>query len=492
MKHCEIERRYLLPPCKAKRLLKKLHLPYTELPLMQFYLPSDEGSLRYRQAGTRYIRTFKTGEGMVRTEVEEEVSEAAFRDAYRQHKGNPVEKVRYRFRLEGRLYELDEFKGALKGLVMLETEFDDPDEAERFTLPEALKPLVLDEVTENRNFTNHALAMQGLPTCPRPLDELLEEARKATEADPYNASVGLQFHPFEESLHLLQATLYALWLTLRANREAILSGDPDPERLHQLRVALRKVRSVLSFYEKILGRKSVASLRQRLSALMKATNDARDLDVFLLWLDHDELERFPKRLRSALDLLRQEIISHREKAHRALKELLRSQKLDETLKALEHFATDESLVEHSPRLPAILTARRFLLSQAKRLQERSRKLRNDAPAWAYHKARIETKKLRYMLELFASILEPGAYDKTLKSLKKIQKVLGEHQDLMVQIAYLKRLKEEPTLNDREREAVNDFRRRFSRLAQKRRREFRRKRQRIRKIEKSLERAICRI
>ncbi len=492
MKNCEIERRFLLPPCRAKRLLKKLNLPYTRLPLMQFYLPSDEGSLRYRMAGKRYIRTFKTGEGMVRTEIEEEVSKTEFREAYKRHEGNPVKKIRYRFRLEGRLYELDEFKGVLKGLVMMETEFDDPDEAERFTLPKTLKPLVLDEVTQNRNFTNHALAMQGLPTCPRPLDKLLEAARKACEATPYNASVGLQFHPFEEGLHLLQATLYALLRILHANRKAILSGDPDPERLHQLRVALRKIRSLLSFYEKILGRKSIASLRQRLGSLMKATNDARDLDVYLLWLDHYEQALFPKRLHGTLDALRREIITHREKAHKALKELLSSRHFDETLEVLEHFATDESLSERYPHLPALLTAKTFLLSQVKHLKNRSRKLRSDSPPGAYHKIRIETKKLRYMLELFTSILEATAYDKTLKKVKKIQEILGEHQDFMVQITYLEHLDKQRALSDREREAVDYLHRRLSRLAQKRRREFRRKRQQIRKIEKSLKRAICRI
>ncbi len=492
MKNREIERRYLLPPCRAKRLLKKLGIPYAKVPLMQFYLPSDEGSLRYRMAGKHYIRTFKNGEGMVRTEIEEEVSKAEFREAYKRHEGVPVKKVRYRFLLKGRLYELDEFKGTLKGLVMMETEFDDPEEAEAFTLPKVLTPLILDEVTDNRDFTNHALAMQGLPICPRPLSDLLEAARKACEADPYSASIRLRFHPFEESLHLLQATLYALFQTLRADRNAILSDDPDPERLHQLRVALRKIRSFLAFYEEVLDKAPVSSLRQRLGSLMKATNDARDLDVYLLWLDHYERDLFPKRLHGTLEALRQEILEQKEEAYGTLKETLRSRRFAEVLEALEAFAADESLVRCHPRHPALFRAKAFLLSQVRRLIKRSEKLHRDSPPEAYHKVRIEAKKLRYMLELFASVLEPGAYEATLKQVKKIQEILGEHQDFMVQLTYLESLEEQEKLSDEEREAIDYLYRHLYHRAKKRRKEFRKKRQWIENLNTQLKEALCRI
>lgn len=492
MKNREIERRFLLPPCKAKRLLKRLNLPYDKFPLTQFYLPSDEGSLRYRKVGKHYIRTFKKGEGMVRTEIEEEVSEAEFRNAYSKHVGVPVKKVRYRFRLKGRLYELDEFKGPLKGLVMMEAEFDDPDEAERFALPGTLKTLVLDEVTPNRDFTNYALAIRGLPTCPRPLGDLLEAARMACKADPYNASVRLQFHPFEESLRLLQSALYALLQVLRANREAILSGDPDPERLHQLRVALRKIRSLLAFCAEGLGEEPAASLRRRLGALMRATNDARDLDASLLWLDHCERKPFPKLLRGTLDALRKKIVGQKEEAYGALKETLRSRRFEEALEALEDFSTEEPLIRNHARQPALFCAKSLLLSQVRRLVNRSKKLHRDSPPEAYHKVRIEAKKLRYMLELFASILESAAYGKALKKVKKIQEILGEHQDLTVQIAYLKSLKKRHKTKDPEIEAIEDLLRLLRSRARKRRKSFRKKTRRIEKTEAALKRAVCRI
>uniref|UniRef100_UPI0025F28486 CHAD domain-containing protein n=1 Tax=Nitratifractor sp. TaxID=2268144 RepID=UPI0025F28486 len=111
---------------------------------------------------------------------------------------------------------------------------------------------------------------------------------------------------------------------------------------------------------------------------------------------------------------------------------------------------------------------------------------------AYHKVRIEAKKLRYMLELFASILEPGAYEATLKQVKKIQEILGEHQDFMVQLTYLESLEEQEKLSDEEREAIDYLYRHLYHRAKKRRKEFRKKRQWIENLNTQLKEALCRI
>ena len=63
-------------------------------------------------------------------------------------------KLVFVFKWHDQVFELDLFKGHLKGLAILELEMDDIDDP--IELPSYLK--VLKEVTKNQKFTNFSLA----------------------------------------------------------------------------------------------------------------------------------------------------------------------------------------------------------------------------------------------------------------------------------------------------------------------------------------------
>ena len=474
----EIERRYLLPPCSAKKIAGRLAKRYTKIPIEQVYLPSEEGSLRYRRRGKRYIRTFKRGEGMVRSEEEREVTKKEYLDARSRREGRPVTKTRYRFRYRGRLYELDRFKGELEGLVLMETEFGTPEEAEAFSLPPALARIVLDEVTDERAFTNHALALHGIPTLSRPKDELLKAAKRSIKT--------LEFHPYQESVALLQGLVYAWAQEIRRHRKAILAGDRDPEHLHRLRVALRKIRSFLAFYEEILGEESVGGLRRKLGRLMQESNKTRDLDVMLCKFENT------KKKSAGVELLLEYLAQERTRAYRTLEEWLDSPLFVEATAELMAFVEREDFGEGSRRLPAILTAKAMLHRQKKRLQSSQKKLKKDSLPEAYHRARIEVKKLRYLLEGFATILEPEAYAEALGYLKRYQMILGELQDRRVQLGFLRELRKrsaglEPEIAAAADKQIVALEKRIKKLRKK----FLKRRKKPDRLRCSVKRALCR-
>ena len=479
VKNMEIERRYLLPPCSAKRFVESVAKRYTKIPIEQIYLPSEEGSLRYRRWGKRYIRTFKRGEGMVRSEEEREVTREEYRDARGRREGRPVTKTRYRFRYRGRLYELDRFKGDLEGLVLMETEFDTPEEAEAFTLPPALARIVLDEVTEERAFTNHALALHGIPTFSRPKEELLEAAKKSVKT--------LEFPPYQESATLLQGLIYAWAQEIRRHRKAILAGDRDPEHLHRLRVALRKIRSFLAFYEEILGRENVGGLRRKLGRLMRGSNDTRDLDVMLC--EFESLHKNPAGIEPLFSYLREE----RTRAYRGLTEWLDSPLFAEATAEMMAFVEREAFGAESRKLPAILAAGAMLRRQEKRLSDSFEKPKRSSAPEAYHRVRIEVKKLRYLLEGFAPVFEPEAYAEALRQLKKYQAILGEHQDREVQLGFLRELRQrlaalEPDIAAAAGKQIGVLEKRIKKLRKK----FLKKRKGVDRLRRSVKRALCRM
>ena len=115
----EIERKYLLRelPSRVARA--------PSLEIDQGYLPGERINERVRRTrgndGVRYYRTFKTGSGIERVEIEEETSELFFTTVWPLTRGCRVRKRRYLSRTTGRR-EVDVFDR--DGLWLAEIELE--------------------------------------------------------------------------------------------------------------------------------------------------------------------------------------------------------------------------------------------------------------------------------------------------------------------------------------------------------------------------------
>jgi CYTH domain-containing protein len=152
MEH-EIERKFLLRglPPRAREA------PSFEID--QGYLPGDRINERIRRAqgagGTRYYRTLKSGSGLKRTEVEEETTELFFSTVWPLTRGARVRKRRYVVATPDGEWEIDEFLDR-DPLYLAEIELDYEDQV--VEPPDWLAPVIEREVTDDRRYTNHALA----------------------------------------------------------------------------------------------------------------------------------------------------------------------------------------------------------------------------------------------------------------------------------------------------------------------------------------------
>ncbi len=121
--------------------------------------PTDAVEMRLRQKNQKYYLTFKTGEGTVRTEREAEITKAQFEIFWPETEGRWVEKTRWVGELfDGLQFELDEFYGALAGLVLVEVEFPSLTAAHSFVPPDWFGR----DVSENGEYRNKNLAIHGL------------------------------------------------------------------------------------------------------------------------------------------------------------------------------------------------------------------------------------------------------------------------------------------------------------------------------------------
>jgi len=206
----------------------------------------------------------------------------------------------------------------------------------------------------------------------------------------------------------------------------LLAHDPgtrlgtDPEDLHQMRVATRRARAFLRAARPLLDQEWSEPLREELGWLGSALGDARDLDVLLEHVRGEvaELEDDREQLASLVSALEEE----HERARAAVVEALDDDRYFALLDRLEHAepkvaSDDDSLGE-------------LWWKELKRTRKAFDKLGTKSSDEELHAARIKVKRARYAAELAAQELgKPG--ERFLSAAKKLQDVLGEHQDAAV-------------------------------------------------------------
>jgi CHAD domain-containing protein len=79
--------------------------------------------------------------------------------------------------------------------------------------------------------------------------------------------------------------------------------------------------------------------------------------------------------------------------------------------------------------------------------KRGSRLGSDPPAQALHRLRIDAKKLRYLLEFFASLYPEKTIGRLVKELKQLQDILGGFNDTEVQQSWLAKIRCEVDQHD---------------------------------------------
>jgi len=217
-------------------------------------------------------------------------------------------------------------------------------------------------------------------------------------------------------------------------------GD-DPEELHDLRVAARRLDAVLRQFRSSLPA-SFLRLRPTLKKVLRALGEARDLDIAL-----SELERFSRELpesdRKSVEPLKQHLVSERGRARARMLSVLDSASVQKDFQELTslltaHFAASQP---SSPEL-ALNVAPELIRRRYRKVRKGADLLTSDSSMETYHELRGHVKKLRYALEAVAVIYGKPA-DEMLRTLRRWQERLGVQQDAAVAGRRLKALASAP-------------------------------------------------
>lgn len=281
----------------------------------------------------------------------------------------------------------------------------------------------------------------------------LERAGK--KPGSYSGKMDLRLKPKKRSDVATKEILGYLYEVIRAN-EAGIKADIDTEFLHDYRIAIRRTRSALSQIRNVFPADVTEHFKQSFRYLGQLTNELRDLDVYLL-SEEDFEARLPDTMREDIVPLFDYLRVLREKA---LEEVIISLSSSEYAQMLEDW--EDFLNEPAPKKPTAANASIPIIELArKRIYKRYRIVIKDrdyilshTQDELLHALRIECKKLRYLMEFFASLFPKKKMARLISQLKKLQDNLGEFNDLSVQQEHLMQMAENLPLDDpRSRKAL---------------------------------------
>lgn len=202
--------------------------------------------------------------------------------------------------------------------------------------------------------------------------------------------------------------------------------EGDPEAVHRMRVATRRLRSDLSTWGPLVHDAWARPLRAELKWLGHVLGDLRDRDVLGQRLRRD-LD-VPAAL--ALGPLLQELREERVVARQALLEALANSRFDRLSDRLAAAATAAELTRRADK-PCREVLPPLVRKVDKKLRKAGRDLAPESPDESYHRLRIRAKRARYAAEAVAPFLGRKAAQaarRYARAAAQLQDVLGEHQD----------------------------------------------------------------
>jgi CHAD domain-containing protein len=214
----------------------------------------------------------------------------------------------------------------------------------------------------------------------------------------------------------------------------VRTGD-DSEGVHQARVATRRLRSDLRTFRPILHTEWSEPLRAELRWLGEQLGRVRDADVLLGRLDAKR-EGLPVEEQADADLLINRLRAMRERDRALMLDAMRSERYVSLLDRLVAAAS-------APRLRAGVESERASKKVAqlahrpcKRLRKQVGRLPTVPSDSDLHELRKRAKQARYALEAITPVAGRRAA-RTAERIADLQSVLGDHQDAVVAVAWLR-------------------------------------------------------
>lgn len=275
------------------------------------------------------------------------------------------------------------------------------------------------------------------PSVPKRLTDRLRSAGARPSRYPSKLSHVLPPAPVAEPVSLAARALVSY---LGAQIDAIVAGDLGLRRghdpIHDTRVAIRRLRSTLRVFGKLLDRSAIGELDDELRWFAGLLGDVRDCQVQRRRFN-EALEGFPEEL--ILGPVRSRISNDLQSielpARERLRDAMESPRYLAIMAVLRTWRTDPPVDPNTRTAGLIRRTRRA----GRKVDRRLVAALSDGEDATLHRARKAAKRARYAAELCKPVGNANNVKRMIKHYKRIQSVLGDHQDTVVASSALRQM-----------------------------------------------------
>jgi CHAD domain-containing protein len=217
---------------------------------------------------------------------------------------------------------------------------------------------------------------------------------------------------------------------VRLHHSSACAGDADA--VHQIRVAITRLRAAVSFFAPITVDEEWRRLKKELTWLNASLGAARDSDVVVEYADRKRYRAWAQRM------VGPDIDVHQARDHRRMVRCLRSLRFHDLIEAISDWIVGgpwlrrwERKMSRKPVRPLKAYSERELNRWRQQLIRNGRRLKT-LNASDRHRLRIRAKRFRYMLEALTGIvpvLDHGEFHRVHRPAKRLQRTLGDLRDL---------------------------------------------------------------
>ncbi len=226
--------------------------------------------------------------------------------------------------------------------------------------------------------------------------------------------------------------------------------DKDPEALHQMRVGMRRLRTIVTVFAPALSLPKAAQ-EKKIAKVARRLGELRDLDVLQDTLERNYFPELPTSEQKSIKKVLKNLHKQRQNALKQVQTTLSQQTYKELKEAFKNWLKQPSYADFAefpiedilPNLLLPTVSKLFLhpgwLVGVKSLSgekhpsnlncENVVELLETNPD-VLHSLRKQAKRVRYQMELFTDFYEPS-YQDYVQEIKEMQTILGQIQDSFI-------------------------------------------------------------
>lgn len=408
----EIKRKFLLRTVGVLDEFMLDGITFKRVNLEQFYTQiSTLNETKFRKIDDNFIMEQKNLKTLLKSEIH--ITQKEYKKAQKNAISNIICKDKYLFKINNLPCKIDVYGKNLSGLVVLEIEFLNLNDATNFSSPLFLQKYILKEITDDENYKTLNLSLWGL-------ENFKFDAKKTIEILDKNALKYLDFPNEISCIDGAKITFFNL-AKLIQNQKMLYLKSSFKDSLFEFSLNLRKTRALLKLLSCIFDEKIAINFQNEFKILLNNTNKVQNIDNLI-----EFIKKMPKMAK-----FRQNLADFRSIQNDKLKIFLTLQKNENLLKEWQILTKEQENIYKSNylglRLKKVVSI--ALRKQIVKTEQKIFYLNQNSPNLHFFSTKVDFESLSFALNTYRNFFTQRVFEKFILQINEMQELFEKMQNL---------------------------------------------------------------